>query len=306
MNTALAQLRALAPTLSGAALKVLIELTAAAAATNSAAIAASSRNLAERCKLSRRSVQPALDELARLAIIASSDANPTAAATHTLQFLQTVPEVRQTEAQSLHHPGAESAPPQAQSLRPPGPDIAPPPAQELRHPGAENAPPAIPSPETRARAFEIFDFDKASTIERLQRAQTSDYDQATVDAIRGAVWHHQSKSARPNPEPPDDALITDLLAIVNGEWARLSAMLSDLHREKKMPSENYAWYRTVTLQRTCGITAAEAKHAIDALLEARKQAKRSSNRKPQQQASPEEISHLQAGLKSAAAGKAMR
>lgn len=272
MNTALERIRDLAPTLTGAALKVLIELAATAAATHSKQARGSSRKLAERCKISRSSAQLALDQLQRCGIIASSDASRTAEEpTHTLLIETAVPEVPKPG------PISEPPPPTNQATEDitlaryqshSGPEITPPVAKFSGQSGPVFRPPLIDSSRASStRAFEVIDFDVTATLDRLQKASKKQYDQATFSKAKDMLWGHQVKHCPRNPQnqPPDDEITAQILAICGGSVERLQGMLWEVTEGKREAGYSYAWYVTVALQRICGLTPAAVKAARERL-----------------------------------------
>lgn len=253
MENALKLIAELAPTLSHTEVRVLLELSRRVAATAGTQTAASSRDLATACNLSRRNVQSALDSLNRRQLITSDRGSATGAATHTVVLKPEVPLGR----------GANFAPPPVEKValfqRHPGANLAPPLAQFSRHPGAENAPPLI----QRASGADAFgDFDSIKNqidrmLEAIDKAKPTDYAPEMRQRAANLMRSYQAKFTNgPTPEP-DEEICARFLAVA--EEPRLQGMIWDLLAERKKPGDSYAWYVTVATQRILGITPQQQK-----------------------------------------------
>jgi hypothetical protein len=75
-----------------------------------------------------------------------------------------------------------------------------------------------PQALARARPRLEIDFDIERTLDRLQNAKQSDYDQATLDSARLLLPSHQAKHCPRNPldHPPDLQITAQILAVCGG------------------------------------------------------------------------------------------
>jgi hypothetical protein len=251
MQDALLRIAELAPTLKESEFRVLVELSARAAATGTTNTKASSRDLANATKLSRPNVQSGIDSLNRRRIITSDSGSATAAATHELEFLRTVPIGR----------GSITEPPPTQQValfQSQGGFITEPPLALLQSQGGFIAEPPLIQRATRAPTSSDFDFDSIREnidryFERLLKAKPSDYDAARLAEVERQMHGYQAKFGRlKNPHPPDPQICAQLLAVA--EWPRLQGMFYELMAERKQPGDSYAWYVTVAVQRCWSIT----------------------------------------------------
>lgn len=298
MSAALKHIAAIAKGLSKAELHVLIELAARAEVAGGVMAQASSRELAEQTGLARASVQAAVDSLNRSGVIESDAGTPTRASQHRLMFLDAVenavqnnaggPIVRPEVAHKLGRWGLDSEPLVAQKLGQDGPTARPLVAQNLSHGGLRTEPrvaqfpgqgglssrplpdgksstcepPHIENASAPAKSIEKNDFD--SLIDRLRKAQKSDFDHEVFEQARKMIASHHAKFAREGCQLvgwPDDQITAQFLAIA--DWPRLSAMLYDLSSERKESGHSWAWYVTVALQRIHGISPGKVRQMRD-------------------------------------------
>lgn len=285
MPAVLKRIAAIAKGLNKAELHVLIELAARAEVAGHHDAVGSSRELAEQTGLARASVQAAIDSLNSSGVIKSDSGAATRAAQHRLLFLAAVeiqeagPTIRPRVAQESGHCGLDSEPVVAQKLGQGGRTARPELAQILSHGGLKTEPGVAQNfgqggldsgPLTNsksntcgrahtenasARAESIEKKDLDTLIDRLQKAQKSDFNDEVFEQARNLIASHQAKFAREGSKLvglPDDQITAQFLAIA--EWPTLSSMLYDLVSERKQPSFSWAWYVTVALQRVHGIS----------------------------------------------------
>jgi hypothetical protein len=103
-----------------------------------------------------------------------------------------------------------------------------------------------------------FDFDK--TIDRLQKAKRTDFEDSIFEAARTKIASHHAKYAREENRlagVPDDAITAQFLAVA--EWPRLETLFYDLAAERKEAGYSYGWYVTVALQRIHGLSPARVR-----------------------------------------------
>jgi DNA-binding FadR family transcriptional regulator len=311
MIDALERIAALAPDLKESEVRVLIEMSRRVATTSSHTVTISTRDLAEATKVSRSNIKPAITSLNKRGIITSDKGSATVAATHELKFLKTVRLLR----------GPVTGPPQSQQVglfQAQGGPVMSPPVDLLQAQGGPTpSPPHIQRAE-RADTSSNFDFDSIQEnidrhFARLLKAKPNDYDAARLKNAEEEMHGYQAKFGRlPNPHPPDAQLCAQLLAVA--EWPRLKHMFYDLMAERKKPGESYAWYVTVAVQRCWSITPEQQRKYREqfALI-------KSGQRRPAAKAAavascatpapaPTEfgVGDLQAAIRTAAAGKAMR
>lgn len=247
LSASLQQLATLAPTLKEAELRVLLHLTATAAAAGSNSVPASSRDLEAAVRIARSAIQPALDALAKRGLIATRQGTPRSPAVHLLRFL---------EVATISGPVTGPPPDQQTALFPQdvallqgrrGPLPGPPPTEFQQLPAAA----------------EIVDSEGVLTLEgiidRLSRAKPKDFDLSIVEKTRRWLHGYRLKfpladeAGRP-PHPPDDRIVAQFLSMADGKggFPRLEAMLYDLLGERKQ-AYSYAWFVTVAAQRIHGI-----------------------------------------------------
>jgi hypothetical protein len=293
MEIGLQALAQLAPSLSSAELRVLIQLAATAEAEQSDQTRASSRELAKQTNLSRSNVQKALHCLNRRNTIATCDGGRKRAAGHILRPLPEVPEVR----------GPVSGP-QADLFQGQGGIKTGPQVDLFQGQGGPLLEPLNNKEHTPARASRNIDlrFDYDRSIARLREAKKADYDEPTFEAARQAIESYAAKfpPAQRNPHPPDDAIVAQFLAVE--EWPRLNGMLSDLANDRKQAGERWSWFVVVAIQRMHGLGPKEMAKAKLDIWPSRKPAT-AATAAAQPPPTPSEFGKRIAAM---AAGKAMR
>lgn len=237
-----------APGLHETELRILLELTIRALKEPDAIISASSRELANTTRTSRRSVQPALDRLGERGLITYREGTATKATTIRVNILQT-----------LHMGGATVAPPQADQN------------QEWRNRCATTPPtqvlPAVESMELFANPAPPLDIESASisdsVLDRMLSATPDKADPEQMKNARDWVHGYQCKFGRdPNPHAPDARFLAQLTAIASPEQIR--AVLQQLMIERQTPGDKWVWYITVALQRIHGIPWQQVRAAREA------------------------------------------
>jgi hypothetical protein len=223
-------------------------------------------------------------------------------------------------AQKLSHGGLTAGPEVAQILGQGGLDSEPGVAQKLSHGGLTAGPgaaqilsqggpklgPVVDEKSVTSRSAHIeradaradsIDFDFDNTIDRLQKAQKSDFDESLFELARNRIASHHAKFSREEnqlPSLPDDTITAQFLAVA--EWPKLETMLLDLAGERREAGHSYGWYVTVALQRIHGVSPARLRDVRARLKpEVSRPAlipKRTDiNRKPARPAGVEECSH---------------
>jgi hypothetical protein len=92
-----------------------------------------------------------------------------------------------------------------------------------------------------------------SMIDRLQKANRSDYDPSQFEEARKRLWGYMAKYGRhEKPASPDDDIVAQWLACAS--WSELESLLYDLMAERKPPGDSPAWFVTVALQRIHGFS----------------------------------------------------
>lgn len=245
--TPLEQLAGLAPTLKEAELRVLLYLSARAAAEGGIVVAASSREIGSSIGSDRSAVKRALHSLCARKLIATREGTSTKPAVHQLNFLETV-----SIGGVLKHP-------------PGGVLKTPPPGLFDSHPGVLITPPSAENKQFTAEGGRV-DLDGLLTCEgildRMRSAKPRDFDEETSAKCRRFLHSYIAKLgtrdalANGAPHPPDAQLVAQFLSLGHGVggWPRLEALLYDLMNERKEVS-SYGWFVTVAMQRIHGISA---------------------------------------------------
>ena len=335
MSAVLKRIAFIAKGLTKAELHVLVELASRLDAEDGLTAMASSRDLAGQTGLARASVQTAIDSLNRKGFLYTDSGTPTRPAAHRLRFLELVeisvsgPTAEPQVAQNLGQSGLTVRPGVARISGQGGPEARPLVGQSLSRGGPNSEPlsneksnvyeqPYKECARTRADSIEK-DFDKV--IDRLQKAQKSDFDEEVFELARNRIASHHAKFAREAnrlPALPDDKITAQFLAIA--EWPKLEAMLFDLASERKEAGYSYGWYITVALQRIHGIPPSRLQEMRERLHHARKDARTAGGIEPQMQAPRKlivngrslgrdpmfEVEKLKQQLRDMATAKAMR
>jgi hypothetical protein len=224
----------------------------------------SSRQLAERIRISRPKVQRALDTLNHRDLIAIREGTATSPAAYSLTFLRIKP-----MGGSLRMPPPEKIPPLFHNPEAPlssqGGSLGMPPDQnsmEMVAPlssqgGSLRMPPAAGHGDARARSDSIDTSD--SIIDRLVNARAKQFDPREIAEARRWVHGYQLKCGRDrNAHPPDDEIIAQILTAANG-LAGVTNLIQNLMADKRggtEPGHQYSWYVAVALQRVHGIPPA--------------------------------------------------
>lgn len=242
---ALYALATLAPTLSEAALRLLIELTRRGLERPDLSFKASSRDLAAAAKCSRRHMFEALASLENSGLILTRRGTSSAPSAFRLTYLET-----------LSMGGAPAAPPLVPHGHHPGTPAAPPLVPYGHHPGAPAAPPPIENATLFDNPPPPLDIEEESIVrifDRVSKAKPADHDPDTLQEAREWLHGYHAKFGRtPNPHPPDHRILSQILAIA--PLPSLKAVLYDLMAERREPGASYAWYLTVLLQRLYGFS----------------------------------------------------
>ena len=239
-SAALQHLAALAPTLKEAELRVLIHLTGAALASGRTDVRASSRDIADDCKCSRRNVQHALDGLNERGLIATRQGHATKAAAYCLRFL----DVTQMG-------GAATTPPLPQGGATPTPQVA----LFRLHPGAESAPPPTDStPLPAAPSALDINPDRRELLDRVLSAKSKDQPRDLLQLFAETVNVYAERLGRHYTHRPDVECCAQLIAAC-GTKDGLNSLIIEMSRLRKQPGESPMWWVTVALQRFHGIDA---------------------------------------------------
>jgi hypothetical protein len=226
---------------------LLLHLTAAAAASGSLTVVASSRDLEVATKTARRAIVRALDALETRGLIATRQGTPRSPAAHLLRFLEV--------AQIPKGGGVFGTPPLP--VEKSGQAVF------LEHlSGAIGTPPPTENQQLPAIAAAV-DSEGVITlggiIDRLARAKAKGIDPSILAAARRFLHGYRCKFPPQDevgkPHPPDDRITAQFLSMGDGSggWPRLERMLYDLMAERKTAGSSYAWFVTVAAQRIHGI-----------------------------------------------------
>jgi hypothetical protein len=299
MSALLKRITSIAKGLTKAELHLVVELASRLDVEGGLTARASSRDLAEQTGLARASIQTAIDSLNRKGFLHSDSGTSIRPAAHRLTFLEFVensvsgPTAEPQVAQNLGQAGLTVSPVVAQISGQGGPGPRPLVVQSLSQ-GGPNSEPLANGKSTaydqpykqraRVRADSIEkDFDKV--IDRLQRAQKSDFDEEIFELVRNRIASHHAKFAREANRLsalPDDKITAQFLAIA--EWPKLESLLFDLASERKEAGYSYGWYITVALQRIHGIPPSRLQEMRAQLNHARKDTRTAGRATPQMQA----------------------
>jgi hypothetical protein len=230
---------ALAPTLKEAELRVLLHLTAAALASSSTSVRASSRDIADACKCSRRNVQHAVDALTQRGLIATRQGTSTSAAAYLLRFLEVLP-----------MGGVTAAPPPFVG----GVGVAPGVASKQRQGGAITAPPPSDSEGLPAEpsALDI----KTDSIVKIDRALTANpktFQRGELNEVARKITHSAAKMGRAYERDPDATVCAQIYEACGRSLQQLEWLVIEIYRTRQQPGESPVWWVTVALQRCQGV-----------------------------------------------------
>jgi hypothetical protein len=250
----------LAPTLKEAEIRVYLELMRREIRTG-AAVTASSRDLANCCKLARSKTVPALDSLTKRGLLTTRQGTAKAPAIYQVNALRTVP---------LRGP-LKGPPPTANGWNPKGTTQVP----LWDHRGPQGGPPPTENKALTPAAGSLDNFRLENPIlNRVLTCTVSNHDKDLVDTFRHSLHSYMAKFGRDSdnrryldtgavPHPPDNAIVARFLAI--GEPHRLMNLIQDLsfeaERNTALQPYNYAWFVQIGLSRVHGIHWTQRKAA---------------------------------------------
>lgn len=259
LGKALAIIAQLAPTLKEAELRVLIALARLFAANDPPTGRISSRQLAERVRITRPNVQKAIDSLGQRGLIATREGTATTPGAYALTFLRIKP-----MGGSFRMPPPEEIPPlfhnMVASEKSQGGSFKEPPAQNPvekvalleSQGGSFRMPPPARQGEGDAGA-RVDSIDSISIIDRLLKAKAKNFDPSEISEAKRWVHGYQLKFGRDKEaHPPDDTIMAQIITAA-GSLGRLIGLVQELRADRKEPGGQYSWYATVALQRIHGI-----------------------------------------------------
>lgn len=228
LRTAQQTLATMAPGLTDAELRVALFLWSVADQTTNIVVA-SSRQVAAGTRLARSNVVRAIDSLTRRCFITTRQGTATRSSTYRLNWpaLQPLPGV----------------------------------VLQQDHPPVQNLPGVVLRQDHPSEPpIDVFDssIDPEGIIDRMLRARPTHFPKSDLAKLREWIHGYQAKFGRaPNPHPPDDFLLAQLLALAPLD--KLINLTYDLMGERKEPGSSWAWWTTVALQRIHGITPQQTK-----------------------------------------------
>jgi hypothetical protein len=274
---------ALAPSVSGSELKIMLYLGSIANPLTYTAVS-SAEEIAAATRICLRHVKRAIDSLEDRGFVVPGEQTGPLKTIYRLFFLHTASFPTSDKMSPVANPTSDKmspvANPTSDKMSPvanPTSDKMSPVAQTL--PGMDIAKSRAQEQDSRARVDSIdnYRFDR---VDRVLNAKPENFDPIILRRASDLMHSYSAKLGRyPYANPPDAMITAQFLAI--DDWPRLEALIYELMAERLEPGNKPSWFVTVALNRLYDVPG-------DVVQNRRAQKRREKGQRPTKSAAPPE------------------